>query len=242
MPVASVHKPALAPEEQLHSGDRMSRQEFHRLYEKMGEDFKAELVGGIVHVAPALRLRHGTNHPYLSGLLFVYQGSTPGVELGDNTTVLLGDEGEPQPDLLLRVLPEYGGQSTTSPDDYVEGPPELVAEIAHSSRSIDLNAIRDDYTRYGVLEYLVVNLADHRLHWLDLRTGQELSPDPDGVVRMRCYPGLWIHADALLAKDYGRLMATLQQGLASPEHADFVRRLADARREQIMRKDVGRGE
>jgi Uma2 family endonuclease len=224
-----IDRPALKPEEHMYSGDRMSRQEFHRLYEKTPDGFKAELVGGIVYVASPLKRRHGTNHPYLSGLLFAYQGATPGVELGDNTTVLLGDEGEPQPDLLLRILPEHGGQSTTSPDDYIEGAPELVAELAHSSRSIDLNAKRDDYARYGVLEYLVVNLADRRLHWLDLRSGQELSPDGDGVVRVRCFPGLWIHAEALLAKDYAQLMATLQQGLATPEHSEFVRRLEAAR-------------
>jgi Uma2 family endonuclease len=205
------------------------RQEFHRLYEKTPDGFKAELVGGVVYVASPLKRRHGTNHPMLIAVLVAYQASTPGVEVGDNTTVLLGDEGEPQPDLRLRILPEHGGQSTTSPDDYVEGAPELVAEIAHSSRSIDLNAKRDDYARYGVLEYLVVNLADRRLHWLDLRSGQELSPDADGVVRVRCFPGLWIHAEALLAKDYAQLMATLQQGLATPEHSEFVRRLEAAR-------------
>ena len=229
MSTASVHRPALKPEVQLYSGDRMSRREFHRLYEKSPDGFKAELIGGIVYVASPLKLPHGTNNPYLSGMLFVYQGATPGVELGDNTTVLLGDESEPQPDLFLRVLPEYGGQSSTSADEYVEGAPELVAEVAHSSRSIDLNAKRDDYARNGVLECLVVNLADRRLHWLDLRTGRELPPDPDGVVRVRCFPGLWVHAEALLAKDYGRLIATLQQGLSTPEHADFVRRLANAR-------------
>jgi Uma2 family endonuclease len=220
---------ALGPEEQLHNGDRMSRQEFHRLYEKTPDGFKAELIGGIVYVASPLKLRHGTNHPMLTAVLVGYQGSTPGVEVGDNTTVLLGDEGEPQPDLFLRVLPEYGGQSTTSPDDYVQGPPELVAEVAHSSRSIDLNAKRDDYARYGVLEYLVVNLAARRLHWLDLQTGQELPPAADGIVRVRRFPGLWIHVEALLTKDYARLMATLQQGLATPEHAAFVQRLGDAR-------------
>ena len=105
----------------------------------------------------------------------------------------------------------------------------MVAEVAHSSRAIDLNAKREDYARYGVLEYLVHNLADRRLHWLDLRTGQELAPDADGVIRVRSFPGLWVHAEALLAQDQGRLMATLQQGLATPGHAEFVRRLAEAR-------------
>lgn len=230
MSTASIHRPSLKAEEQLHNGDHMSREEFHRLYEKTPEGFKAELIGGIVYVASPLRLRHGTNHPFLSAVFLAYHGSTPGVELGDNTTILLGEEGEPQPDLFLRILPEYGGQSRTSEDDYVDGPPELVAEISHSSRSIDLNAKLRDYRRYGVLEYLVVNLADRRLHWFDLRTGGALTPDADGIARVRCFPGLWIHAEALLAKDYTRLMTTLQQGLATPEHAAFVQRLEDARR------------
>ena len=83
-----------------------------------------------------------------------------------------------------------------------------------------------------MLEYLVVNLADSRLHWMDLRSGQEMPVDPDGIVRVRCFPGLWIHAEALIAKNYGRLMAVLQQGLATPEHADFVKRLASARQSE----------
>jgi hypothetical protein len=40
----------------------MSREEFHRIYEQMPEDFKAELIGGIVYVASRLRRSHGTYH------------------------------------------------------------------------------------------------------------------------------------------------------------------------------------
>src|SRR5438270_6929222 len=124
----------------------------------MPGDFEAELIGGIVYVASPLKRRHGTNHLPLGNLLFAYEDHTPGVESGDNATILLGDEGEPQPDLFLRILPEFGGQSRTTDDDYVEGAPELVAEIAHSSRSIDLHRKREDYTRYGVWEYLVLDV------------------------------------------------------------------------------------
>jgi Uma2 family endonuclease len=214
---------------ELHTGDRMTREEFHRIYEQMPEGFRAELIGGIVYVASPLQLRHGTNHLPLGTLFFTYEGNTPGVESGDNTTILLGEEGEPQPDLFLRILPEYGGQSRTTADDYVAGAPELIAEIAHTNRAIDLHAKRDDYTRYGVCEYLVVCLRENRLRWFDLRANQELQPDADGVFRIRTFPGLWIHGEALLAKDYHRLMAALQQGLAMPEHAAFVSRLAAAR-------------
>ncbi len=229
--MATVTKPAGQVEEveELHTGDRMTREEFHRIYQKTPENFKAELIGGIVYVASPLKRQHGTNHLPLGTLFFTYEGNTPGVESGDNTTILLGEEGEPQPDLFLRILEEYGGNSRTTGDDYVEGAPELVAEIAFSSRAIDLHDKRLDYARYGVLEYLVVCLRERQLRWFDLRADQELALDGDGVCRVRAFPGLWIHAEALLAKDYQRLLATLQQGLADPEHAAFVHRLQAAK-------------
>jgi Uma2 family endonuclease len=209
----------------LHSGDRMTREEFHRVYEQMPEKLRAELVEGIVYVASPLRRRHGNRHPLIGSVLVAYEGNTPGVEMGDNTTVLLGDEGEPQPDLHLRVLPEHGGQSRTTEDDYVEGAPELIIEVAHSTRALDLHAKKRDYARYGVREYVVWTLTDNRFHWFDLPAGQQLQPGADGVLHVRTFPGLWIDVPAVVAKDYNRMMATLQQGLATPEHAAFVEQL-----------------
>lgn len=229
--MTTVSKPIRPPppREQLHNGDRMTREEFHRIYQQMPDDFRAELIGGTVYVSPALRQPHGTNHLPLGTIFFLYEGSTPGVESGDNTTILLADESEPQPDLFLRVMDEYGGQSHLTHEQYVAGPPELVAEIAHSSRSIDLHAKRTDYARHGVKEYLVLCIAEQKLLWFDLVGHNQLSADPEGVFRIREFPGLWVHGDALIARDSARLVATLQQGLATPEHAAFVTRLAETR-------------
>ena len=223
--------PEMAPADlvDLQTGDRMSRAEFHPLYEQTPPEFGAELIGGIVYVASPLKRRHGTNHLPLGSLFFLYEGQTPGVESADNTTVLLGEESEPQPDLFLRILPECRGQTTTTAHDYVAGAPELMAEIAHSNRAIALHAKRDDFARYGVLEYLVLSLRENRLRWFDLSAGREVQPDADGVYRIRCFPGLWIDGAALLARDSRRLLEVLNQGLATPEHAAFVRRLAAAR-------------
>ena len=106
----------LLPEE-LHSGDRMTQAEFHRIYEKMPEDFQAELIGGVVYVASPLRRRHATQHISLSALLAVYEASTPGVDAGDNATIILDEQDEPQPDVYLRILPAHGGQSRDTDDD-----------------------------------------------------------------------------------------------------------------------------
>ena len=220
--------PPLPEAEELHNGDRMTQTEFHRAYERMPPEFRAELIGGIVYVASPLRIGHAISHPDLSGVLWMYRAATPGVQLGDNGTVILDDSAEPQPDLFLRVLPENGGRSRTTADDYVEGPPELIVEIAHSSRAIDLHDKRLDYARTGVLEYLVYLVATAQLRWFDLANDRERSPDADGVVRPAQFPGLWIDTAALAARDATRLMIVLQQGLATPEHAAFVRKLAAA--------------
>jgi Uma2 family endonuclease len=225
---------------ELNTGDRMTQPEFHRLYEQTPEGFRAELIGGIVYVTSPLKWRHGTNHLPLGSLFFAYEGHTPGVESGDNTTIQLGEESEPQPDLYLRIQAENGGQSRTTDDGYVAGPPELVAEIAQSSRAIDLHAKLLDYARYGVREYLVVCLREGQLRWFDLPADEELRPATDGIYRMKAFPGLWVHGEALLAKDYRRLMATLQEGLATPEHAAFVDRLAAARKSRRRRNGGGK--
>jgi hypothetical protein len=216
-----------APPPELHSGDRMTQAEFHRIYEQMPENFKAELIGGMVFVGSRINLLHGTRHARLCALFGTYNLNTPGVECGANVTVLLGADSEPQPDLFLRILPEYGGQSRTSREDYIKGAPEFIGEVAYGSWSIDLHAKQADYRRYGVREYLVLCVRERRLRWFDLRTDEELAPDADGIIRVRCFPGLWIDGEALLNQDR-RLLTVLEQGLATPEHATFVRALAEA--------------
>jgi hypothetical protein len=218
--------PAAPPE--LHNGDRMTQAEFHRIYERMPGNFKAELIGGIVYVASPLKRQHGTSHLVWGAVFGTYVLNTPGLEAGDNATILLGEEGEPQPDVYLRILPEYGGQSCTTKDEYIQGAPELVAEVAVSRRSVDLHGKLQDYRRYGVREYLVLCVRERQLRWFDLSADQELGPAADGVIRVRCFPGLWIDVKALLNQDR-RLLTVLEQGLATPEHAAFVQSLAEAR-------------
>ena len=103
-----------APVPPLYNGDRLTQAEFHRRYEAMPEDVKAELVGGIVYMASPLRRPHGTFHFKLSLVLGLYEAATPGAEGGDNLSTILDDDCEPQPDLLLRIHTECGGQSHLS--------------------------------------------------------------------------------------------------------------------------------
>lgn len=211
-------------------GQRLKQPEFHRRYEAYPEDVKFELIGGVVYMASPLRRAHAGYHPELSGVLWMYSSATPGIEVLDNATTILGEESEPQPDLEVRILAAFGGRSRETEADYVQGPPELVAEVAHSSRDIDLGPKRDAYQRAGVVEYLVLCIAEQELHWFHFPSGRPIRPNREGVWRSRVFPGLWLDGGALLARDSARLMEAVRQGIASRGHAAFVKRLQAAHR------------
>jgi Uma2 family endonuclease len=213
----------------LRHGDRLTQAEFHRRYAAYPEDVKAELIGGIVYMASPVGWPHAAHHSKLHLVLGLYEAGTPGIEVLDNATTILDERGEPQPDLALRILPEYGGHSRRNADDYLEGAPELLAEIADSSAAIDLGRKRKDYQRTGVLEYVVLSIAEQRLYWFHFPSGQTITPNRQGVARSRVFPGLWIAVPALLARDSARLVEVVEQGLASRPHAAFVKRLAARR-------------
>ena len=212
----------------LENGDRLDQKTFHERYEAMPEGVKAELIGGIVYMASPLKPAHGRPHARLMTWLGTYEEATPGVESLDNTTMTLGDESEPQPDGCLLILPEYGGQTHQDEDENLIGSPEFIAEIASSTESIDLHGKRLDYERAGVREYMVAAVRQQRVFWWVRRRSKFKAhrADSDGVIRSVTFPGLWLDPQALLAGDLRRMLAVLRQGLASPEHAAFVRLLA----------------
>ena len=156
------------------------------------------------------------------------QISTPGVELGDNPTVRLDLDNEPQPDAVLLINENCGGQARLSEDDYVEGAPELVVEIAASSVAIDLHDKKRAYRRNGVQEYIVWQVCEQRLDWFYLQQGEYVSlpVDEEGVIQSRVFPGFWLAAGDLLAGNMTRVLSVLQEGLATPEHTMFVEQLA----------------
>ena len=58
---------------------------------------------------------------------------------------------------------------------------------------------------------------------------EPMPPAADGILRSTVFPGLWLDPAALVRGDVKAVFAILQQGLNSPEHADFVARLERAR-------------
>jgi Uma2 family endonuclease len=215
----------------LEPGDRLTRDEFERRYDAMPELKKAELIEGVVYMPSPVRVRrHGRPHARIITWLGYYEARTPGVEAADNATARLDLDNEPQPDAMLYIDPRCGGQVRISTDDYIEAAPELVAEISSSSVSFDLNTKLQVYRRSGVREYIVCRMLDRQIDWFTLRSGQydRLAPDGAGVLRSPLFPGLWLNAEALLRGDLAATLATLDSGLATPEHGAFAARLRAA--------------
>jgi Uma2 family endonuclease len=223
----SNHLPPLA------NGDRLTRPEFERRYNAMPELKKAELIEGVVYMASPLRFRpHAQPHGHLITWLGVYEAATPQVEMGIEPTVRLDIDNEPQPDGVLLISSESGGQSTLSEDGYLEGTPELVVEIAASSAAIDLGDKKRAYRRNGAQEYIVWQVFEQKIDWFSLQDGDYVSllPDRQGIVCSQVFPGLCLDISAMLQGDLQRVLVTLQAGINSAEHQAFVQQLIEYKR------------
>ncbi len=113
----------------------------------------------------------------------------------------------PQPDVSLRISPEYGGRSKDERTHAI-GIPELAVEICEDSAAYDLGPKLRVYEKAGVPEYITMLLDERQIMWRELFEGA-LSPDPpdaDGLLRSGVFPG------------------------ATHEHAEFVRNLASRKR------------
>ena len=126
---------------------------------------------------------------------------------------------------LLRLDESLEGQSRISEDDYIEGAPELIVEIASSSASYDLHDKRRAYCRNGVQEYLVWVVQETQFRWYVLEEGEyrQQQPDASEALSSSCFPGLRLDVQALLRGDIQQVLAVLQEGLDAEEHRAFVR-------------------
>lgn len=215
----------------LVDGERLTRDEFERRYEAMPHISKAELIEGVVYMPSPVRLdSHGWPHAALVTCVGIYAFLTPGTKTADNTTTRLDVINEPQPDVMLFILPECGGQVRLSKDDYVEQAPELIAEVAGSSKAIDLGPKFTVYQRSGVREYIVWRAEDAVIEWFVLRDEKFQPLEPEGgLLKSSTFPGLWLDVAAMLRNDTRRMFDVANQGASSPEHAAFVEKLKHAR-------------
>ncbi len=217
----------------LESGDRLTRSAFEKRYAAMPHVKKAELVNGTVYVPwQTGRFSFGHARAHAIGWLGTYAAATPYIMLCDNTTVRLDPDNEIQPDALLRIGAKSGGASRLSKDDYIEGAPELIVEIAASSAAYDLYDKKTVCRRHGVKEYVVWQMFESRLDWFVLEDDDylRLDPDADGLLRSQAFPGLRLPVPALLEGDLAAVLDAVRQGTTTEAHAAFAETLRPERK------------
>lgn len=209
----------------LENGDRLTREEFHRRYEAMPKNVRAELIKGIVYMASPVRAdNHGKPHADIISALSYYRVVTNGINLLDNATYVARNDYEPQPDIVLRIEEKHGGKSWINENGYLEGSPELIVEISSTSVSYDLHDKLELYEAKGVQEYIVWRVLDEQIDWFSLENGKykKMSADKNGIVESKVFPGLSLNVNALLEDDMKKVLATLQAGLESKAYKEFA--------------------
>ncbi len=215
----------------LVEGQRLDQPTFHALYEAMPPGTRAELIDGVVYMPSPVGRAHGIAQVPVIVWLAYYAEKTPGIEVLDNATTILGWKSEPQPDAMLRIVPECGGR-TWNKGGYIHGAPELIVEVSRATRYVDLGPKLDVYQQAGVLNYVVHAMDPDEIYWFGQEQGVLVRRpiDGDGLYRSTAFPGLWLDPQALLTENYQRLRTVLDLCCATPDHAEFTARLAAARK------------
>jgi Uma2 family endonuclease len=210
----------------LCDGDRMSRDEFLRRWELLPSLKHAQLLDGIVYRASPVSTNHSSLHANFVIWLGTYMARTPGLETLTDGTTLMGNDA-PQPDIALRILPSFGGQSRDE-GPYLADAPELIVEVAASSRARDLGPKSQLYLKSGVRESVTALVEEERILWreVDGYGWRDITADGAGILRSRVFPGLWLDEAAMWRRDLAQVLDVLGQGMASAEHVGFAQSLA----------------
>ena len=124
----------------FHPGDRLTREEFERIWDCYPEIKKADLIDGQVYYEVSVSARHGEIHGTLTGWAAVCAAAHPELQMMPESTIRLEGDNDLQPNVMLRRRDK--GSSLISQDWHVYGPPELAVEIAASAASYDLHVKR----------------------------------------------------------------------------------------------------
>jgi hypothetical protein len=104
IPLTSIDRPPRNEIPLLEPGDRLDQPTFHERYERIRPGVKAELIEGVVYMPSPVGTVHSAEHALLMLWLGTFFAATPGTNLHDNPTVILGQTCEPQPNGVLRLI------------------------------------------------------------------------------------------------------------------------------------------
>ncbi len=128
------------------------------------------------------------------------------------------------------MIDEQAGGQVHIGQKYLEGAPEFIVEVAASSASFDLRDKMKLYRRHGVREYLVLTVYEQETHWFTLDADhlyRPLLPDTQGIFHSAVFPGLRFEASSFWKRDWLKLHAVLQAGMATSEYAAFIAQLQE---------------
>ena len=177
--------------------DLVTVEEFYRL---LPGDEKADLIDGVIYIAPPDSLRANQ----LTGFVYVlFQGFVESRGIGGDVffsryAFRLNEFSAVEPDVAYvrpeRVeLVEEGG---------MRGAPDIAVEVvSRESRRRDYEDKRRLYEEAGVPEYWIIDPIQKRVEFLVLEEGryQLAALEENRLFRSRALPGFWIDVDWLLA-------------------------------------------
>lgn len=142
------------PRDLGYAGLRMTADEYLALGETQE---RYELIDGVVVMSPSPTAYHGDFAVEILGQLRDFSKSHPKrVRYFTEIDVRLGGKLVYQPDISAFRWEKVGKRPT-----WLESPPDLVVEVlSPSSKVYDLITKREDYERFGVAEYWVVDPMD----------------------------------------------------------------------------------
>jgi Uma2 family endonuclease len=182
------------------NGRRMSLEEFDTAQAQEGRLY--ELSRGVIIVTDVPNPRHGLTIFQLRQQLGVYAASHPGVVnvilSGSECKLLIADtESERHPDLAV-YMTECPGEDSTVWAAWI---PEIVIEVVSTdSGQRDYEEKADDYLRFGVKEYWVIDKAAGRIRVHLRRSGRwQIRDVTSGKYTTKLLPGFELDVDAVLA-------------------------------------------
>lgn len=227
-PSGSDQNQSAAPLGPLVDGDCLSANEFLRRYLPHRQRLKAELINGLVSLNRGVRADlEDLSSSMIRSWMKSYALLTPGTRMEVDTMIVLAWDTVPQPNIVLRVLPENGGKSRMTDTEILTAAPELIVDFTTGHQTFDIRDRLGAFRRQGVVEYLIWWADGQKLDWYCLDRGKySLNlPDSNGVLTSHSFPGLRLNLSALLNRNSAAVMTTLRRSLESPEHAAFLTRL-----------------
>jgi Uma2 family endonuclease len=132
-----------------------------REYFSLGEtDERYELIDGVLVMSPSPTLPHQDIVRALLRQIEPTVDELPGVRIVLDTDIKFADDTVYRPDIAI-YLPGRVSDET----DYPDAAPDLIIEVVSpSSKARDLITKRDDYARFGVREYWVLDADVSAIH------------------------------------------------------------------------------